>query len=164
MPQEICLSNSIMINNFFLILRCIGHDRTSHGGGVMIAIFDRIPSHQLYTHSLQRWNSHHRVNLLSVVFTSSNHPRPLYLSDILLMLDTLPWLWPYHYHSDFNTPHINRNILTGSCSYSSLCTTIHSLNLIQLVHEATHSKGHILDLVLNKFSRQGQQPQSWPAT
>ena len=50
---------------------------------------------------------------------------------------------------DFNFPDINWNLLSGSSPVSSsFCDTVFSLNLVQLVDEATHSCGNILDLVL----------------
>ena len=50
---------------------------------------------------------------------------------------------------DFNLPDINWNSLSASSPLSpSFCDTVLSLNLVQLIDEATHSCGNSLDLVL----------------
>ena len=50
---------------------------------------------------------------------------------------------------DFNFPNIQWPTLTGSCPLSTtFCDFIFECNLSQLICEPTHSKGHILDLVL----------------
>ena len=50
---------------------------------------------------------------------------------------------------DFNSPDINWSTLCAPSSQSdSLCNTIFSCNLFQLVNSPTHVKGNILDLVL----------------
>ena len=149
---ETWLHNSICDNEIlsdFMLYRC---DRSSRGGGVMIAVSDHIHSRQISTSS--------RAEIVIVELALS--PKLIiccvyippaspdqYLSDILSTLNTLPTDCDLIITGDFNTPHINWNTLTGSSSFaSSLCTTIDSLNLIQLVHEPTHNKGNIIDLVL----------------
>ena len=53
---------------------------------------------------------------------------------------------------DFNLPDINWSSLTSpSPSSTILCDLIFKFNLIQMVNNATHSKGNILDLILTNI-------------
>ena len=149
---ETWLNNSICDTEILPDFTLYRRDRSSRGGGVMIAVSDRIPSRQISTSSsaeivIVELALSPKL-IICCIYIPPNSPDH-YLSDILLTLNTLPTDSDLIITGDFNTPHINWNTLTGSSAFaSSLCTIIDSLNLIQLVHEPTHNKGNILDIVL----------------
>ncbi len=71
-----------------------------------------------------------------------------YISKVLTAITSLDTSKPTLLLGDFNCPDINWSIMTASSHFSSsLCDTLFSLNLVQLVTEPTHIHGNILDII-----------------
>ena len=127
-------------------------DRGSRGGGVLIAITNTIPSNHINN------SAPSEMCVVKLAFPSplliccvslspsSDVPRSVEISKFFRSLSRYNQLIIV---GDFNLPDINWNSLSASSPVSSsFCDTISLLNLVQLVDEATHSCGNILDLVL----------------
>ena len=71
-----------------------------------------------------------------------------YLHNVLKAITSLDTSKPTLLLGDFNCPDIDWSVMTASSHFSSsLCDTLFSLNLVQLVTEPTHIHGNILDII-----------------
>ena len=132
------------------------NDRSSRGGGVMLAVKDTITSKLIAKHnSLEAIivsvlcnkkditicllyvppdsNQSHHETLLEFMSTLSCHDHLLILGDV-------------------NLPDVDWENYQGQTDFSSqFCDKIFELNLEQLVNKPTHINGNILDVVLTNF-------------
>ena len=129
-------------------------DRSSRGGGVMLAVKNSIPSHALDTPTeletlCVQIGSDDSVTLCLVYIPPSSSE--LYIQSLCDYINTTVS------HSstkcillgDFNFPTINWDILHGETPMSNFfCDLVFNLNLIQIINEPTHIHSNILDLIL----------------
>ena len=131
-------------------------DRPSRGGGAMICVSNSISSRLIASHSdidlviVQLLTS--PCVILCCVYIPPNCSSSYFCSAISILETILT----QHNHviilGDFNLPDINWSSLTSpSPSSTILCDLIFKFNLIQMVNNATHSKGNILDLILTNI-------------
>ena len=142
-------NNEILPNTFNIYRK----DRTSRGGGVLLAIRATIPSRELFTpiniEALTIELHLSQPHTLCVVYIPP-HPTTGYFDTCLshltnLIVDSHPLI----ILGDFNTPDINWPTLTGiSSNASKLVDFIFDHNLSQLIDQPTHICGNILDLVI----------------
>ena len=145
-------------------------DRSSRGGGVLVAVSDTIPASVVPSHTLHACPSHKDLEILSILLKFEKNQILLccvYISpnvnDIYLANNISCLSQTIHSHSkssnissipsitigDFNLPDIQWDTLTSSSPNSrSFCDFVFDNALVQLIHEPTHTKGNILDLVL----------------
>ena len=144
-------NGKILLNNF-IIYRC---DRSSRGGGVLIAVKDTIPNLLLPT----------PTSNLKVLTVQIGIERP----PLILCLAYIPPNAAAHtcepllthlydlgsrYNSllilgNFNISDVNWDTLTATSSISdSFCDLAFNLNLFQLIKNPTHTQGNILDIML----------------
>ena len=129
-------------------------DRNSRGGGVLIAVSDLIssslipspPDLEVITVNVF---CHNGPITFCTVYVPPNsevdyHNQLLsYLYSIVSTMENVILV------GDFNMPDICWSSLTGTSTFSnSFCDFVFEMSLSQLVMEATHIKGNILDLVL----------------
>ena len=137
-------------------------DRSSRGGGVMLAVKHSIPSHALNISMESETLCAHIGNensvTLCLVYVPPNSPE-MHIQSLCDYISTTVSHSNNKYLllGDFNLPTINWDILQGETPISNLfCDLVFNLNLIQMINEPTHIYGNILDLVLttngNKIS------------
>ena len=126
------------------------NDRTTRGGGVLIAVSDLISSTLISSPPDLEIIT---VNLMDP-FLSAQYVPPnsgvdyhkcllSYLHYLSTTLETVIFV------GDFNLPDICWSTLTGTSPFSnSFCDFVYEMNLSQLAMDSTHVKGNILDLVL----------------
>ena len=126
-------------------------DRSSRGGGVLIAVSDLISSPSPPDLEVITVNvfCHNGPITFCTVYVPPNsevdyHNQLLsYLYSIVSTMENVILV------GDFNMPDICWSSLTGTSTFSnSFCDFVFEMSLLQLVMEATHIKGNILDLVL----------------
>ena len=146
--HENILDNEIIPPGYKIYRR----DRKSRGGGILIAIDESIISRIV--------TSHPTIELLAIEVettpkmtviclyippNSSNQ----YQQHVLDYIISLPDDTDTMILGDLNTPDINWDTLTSASTFSnSLCSSLYSHNFIQLVKEATHIHGNILDVII----------------
>lgn len=130
-------------------------DRSTRGGGVLVAVKDSIPSVRITAPDdlevvAVRLGGNHSIILCTVyVSPSAQGDYHSSLLDFLSFLCTS--LEPVVIVGDFNCPDICWSTLTASSDMSCLlCDLVFRYNLTQLVDYPTHNKGNILDLVFVK--------------
>ena len=145
-------------------------DRSSRGGGVLVAVSDTIPASVVPSHSLHACPSHKDLEILSIFVKFEKNQIllccvyiPPNVNDIYLASNISCLSQTIHSHSnssiissipsiiigDFNLPDIQWDTLTASSSNSgSFWDFVFDNALVQLIHEPTHTKGNILHLVL----------------
>ena len=149
--SESIFSGEILTSNY-TIYRC---DRSSRGGGVLLAVKDTIPSLLLPTSisNLEVLTVQIGIAQLAIILClvyippgSTVHTcEPLFnhLNELTNKYDSLLIL------GDFNIPDVNWNTLTATSLLSdSFCDLVFDLNLSQLIDNPTHIQGNILDLIL----------------
>jgi len=126
-------------------------DRSSRGGGVLLAVKNSIHSHALNTPLelealyVQIGNTDPINYCLVYIPPNSSEVYIQTLCDFLTICsnDKLVLI------GDFNFPTINWDILQGETPMSNLfCDLVFNLNLVQMINEPTHIHGNILDLIL----------------
>lgn len=152
---ETWLSNSIYDNEIlptgYSIYR---NDRTTRGGGVLIAVKDYISSVQIQSPiDLEivtvEVNAPSAITVCAVYIPPNaalNYCQSLITYLHSLSLDNSKKLFVV---GDFNFPDINWHTMTSTAQSSSLfCDYVFENNLTQMIQCPTHIKGNILDLVL----------------
>ena len=143
--------NEITPLNFSIYRR----DRCSRGGGVAIILSNEIPSRLILVHqSVELISIEILLNpkLILVCVYIPPSCSIVYMNAVLSAISSLPDDCDIIIAGDFNCPDINWSSLTGVTSNSvSLCNTLYSKNLIQLVTTPTHKQGNILDIVLTNL-------------
>lgn len=128
-------------------------DRSSRGGGVLVAVSDSIPSSacsspvelEVVTVVLQL----QQEITLCTVYVPPDAPLVYVQSLCSYLLSLSNTAKALVVVGDFNFPNIRWSSLCGSCTSTRLfCDTIFECNLSQLVEDPTHIKGNLLDLVL----------------
>ena len=127
-------------------------DRESHGGGVLLAVSDSIPSKFLLKSST--------IELIAIELPLQNHliicgvyiPPTSQISlilDLFNVLDSLPKKFPIIILGDINLPDIDWSSMSASSLPSlTFCEKAFDLNLFQVITEPTHIQGNILDVVI----------------
>ena len=141
--------NGEVLPSHYNICRC---DRSSRGGGVLLAIYSYLPSSLL--------NSPSDLEVVCVLVTVSRpvlfclvyvppHADFLYYSKLIVFFDSVLSLGHFVIIlGDFNAPEICWEILSGLHPSSfALCEFVVANGLEQLVTFPTHTGGNILDLV-----------------
>ena len=132
-------------------------DRSSRGGGVLIAVDASLPCSIISSPSTLEVITVsigiHLPVILCTVYVPPNSTDDYQVS----LLNYLTELSSSSAHviivGDFNLPDINWSSLTGMSSSSKLfCEFVFDNNLIQHVDSPTHVKGNILDIVLSNTS------------
>ena len=128
-------------------------DRSSRGGGVLLAINDRLPSTRLPSpdaiEAVAVSVGLDVLTTLCAVYVPPNST-PEYVSSLCsymysLSLSSAALILV----GDFNFPDIVWGSLGATCSVSlDFCESVFQCNLTQLVDVPTHVKGNVLDLVL----------------
>ena len=145
--------NNELIPTNYAIYR---NDRTSRGGGVMLAINNNIssslvhsPTHlELLTVTL----NYTKVITICLLYIPPN-PDPKYISDLTEYLNSLRHTENLIILGDLNLPDVNWDSFSGmSFISSSLCEEIFNLNFCQLVTEPTHNRSNLLDVILTNAS------------
>ena len=145
--------NNELIPTNYAIYR---NDRTSRGGGVMLAINNNIssslvhsPTHlELLTVTL----NYTKVITICLLYIPPN-PDPKYISDLTEYLNSLRHTENLIILGDLNLPDVNWDSFSGmSFISSSLCEEFFNLNFCQLVTEPTHNRGNLLDVILTNAS------------
>lgn len=145
--KSVTIFNKEILRNGFSIYRC---NRSSRGGGVLIAVSDSIPSRQFdLSHDIEFV----AVELLihpKVILCCCFVPPSCSLNNLSSLLNSLPSDCKLVLTGDFNIPNVNwATTLSATTSFSSLlCDLVFSKNLIQLITHPTHSQGNIINLVL----------------
>ena len=153
--SETWLSNNItdleIFPHGYLLYR---KDRGSRGGGVMLAVSNKLPSRQVPSpHNLEIVTVSISISTTDItccmIYTPPNATTE-YHRDLVKYLVTVAALFtPILIFGDFNLPDINWTTLTGNSAVSNnFCVFVFESNLIQLVNLPTHIRGNILDLVL----------------
>lgn len=129
-------------------------DRDSRGGGVLLAVTDRLFS-KLITVDAFSESIIVQVFLPQPIFLCVAYVPPQsstsYLSSLFHYISTLCIDNNLILLGDFNSPDICWSTFCASNPFScSLCEFIFDYNLHQLVEVSTHIKGNILDLVLTQ--------------
>lgn len=128
-------------------------DRSSRGGGVLVAVSDSIPSSacsspvelEVVTVVLQL----QQEITLCTVYVPPDAPLVYVQSLCSYLISLSNTAKALVVVGDFNFPNIRWSSLCGSCTSTRLfCDTIFECNLSQLVEDPTHIKGNLLDLVL----------------
>ena len=129
-------------------------DRGSRGGGIMLAVSNKLPSRQVPSpHNLEIVTVSISISTTDItccmIYTPPNATTE-YHRDLVKYLVTVAALsTPVLIFGDFNLPDINWTTLTGNSAVSNnFCEFVFESNLIQLVNSPTHIRGNILDLVL----------------
>ena len=128
-------------------------DRSSRGGGVLLAIKNGIPSCSIVSPSnLELICVNIGISkpfLLCVVYVPPN-PEHFYFENIIEYLSTtLSFSIPCLICGDFDLPGISWSTLTGNSSIpNTFCEFVFKWNLTQHITDPTHVKENILDLVL----------------
>lgn len=130
-------------------------DRGSRGGGVLVAISNRISSSHFPTSTSHELLVIHLAikpdTYICCAYLPPSSPVSLY-TDTILPLCSLPRPSRIILVGDFNLPDVDWPTLSSSSSNSiSFCDLLFSLNLIQLVQDPTHIQGNTLDLVFTNF-------------
>ena len=143
------LDNEILPNSYSIVRK----DRQSRGGGVMLAIknsksYEVMPSPPNLELIIIRIASSIPVIYCLVYIPPKSSDE--YLQDFFNFLTNYKNITDnLILFGDFNFNDINWNSLYGNTSSSAkFCETVFELNLTQLIDEATHIHGNILDLVL----------------
>ena len=129
-------------------------DRNSRGGGVMLAVSNKLFSKLLPTPDnleLLALSLNHNEYIICLLYIppSSNDQYHCDVQNYLLSLSNYNNLLVF---GDVNFPDINWNDYSASNSVSvTFCDIIFYLNLTQLVMKPTHVHGNILDVVLSNF-------------
>ena len=127
-------------------------DWESRWGEVLIAINNNIPSNPINNSAPSEACVVELALSSPLLICCVYLPSFCDISHSFKVLQFLVSLSIYHQFiivGDLNLPDINWKSLLGSSPTSStFCDTIFSLNLVQLIDEATQSHGNILDLVL----------------
>ena len=146
-------------------------DRNSHGGGILIAITEKIPSSVHYISNsaeilIVKLELVHTI-FICCVYSPPSSPDSHY-TEIINVLHQLPPDIQTIVVGDLNSPDIDWKLLTAhSSSHSLLCDAMFQLNLMQLITEPTHIHGNILDIVITNqpdkifnivVSKQNQSP------
>jgi len=132
-------------------------DRSTRGGGVLIALEESIPSSIIPSPGdLEVISVRIQLNC-SISICTVYIPPNSNDSYIALLLSYLADVISSSEHviivGDFNFPDINWSTLTGTTSLSTLfCDFIFDHNLVQFIDSPTHIKGNILDIVLSNTS------------
>ena len=125
-------------------------DRRSRSGGVLVAIVSSLSCYEVASPpDLEDISVKIGHILLCTVYITPN----IDTSSLINLLSYLADLSTSSEHlvivGDFNAPDIEWSSLTGTQSHSNLiCDFVFHANLTQAVFEPTHTKGHILDIVL----------------
>ena len=142
------MKDSEFIPNHFSVFR---KDRDSRGGGVLLAFSESLAARQL--------TSPDSLEILAVEILT---PKPIIISLVYIppppTISYLSLLFDYLASvavnkdlvllGDFNSPDIDWPSLSSDSHPSlMLCDFAFDNSLLQLVHESTHEKGNILDLV-----------------
>ena len=133
------------------------NDRSSRGGGVLLAIHNSIPYHQIEaTNELEIIIVEILTEIhfcLCAVYIPPNSA-PTYHTALLIYLEKL--LTKYDnviMVGDFNFGDINWQTLSAEGSVSdAFCDFVFNNNLEQLIQSPTHCLGNILDLVITNCS------------
>ena len=146
-------------------------DRNSHGGGILIAITEKIPSSVHYISNsaeilIVKLELVHTI-FICCVYSPPSSPDSHY-TEIINVLHQLPPDIQTIVVGDLNSPDIDWKLLTAhSSSHSLLCDAMFQLNLMQLITEPFHIHGNILDIVITNqpdkifnivVSKQNQSP------
>ena len=128
-------------------------DRPTRGGGVLFALVSHYPVSLIHSQSDPDIVT---VKLLfpspilfCVVYLSPSSPVSSQSSLITYLTDLISSNLPVVIVGDFNCPDVNWDLLSSTSPLSSdLCDLVFDHGLTQLVHDPTHVKGNILDLVI----------------
>ncbi len=149
---ETWLNDSIMNNEILSYDYSIYRkDRSSRGGGVLLAIHNSIPTKLIASPSKLEVIAVELINIKCTVCTVYLPPNvDLYtFTDTLSFLNQLARGRNILIIGDFNRPDINWSLLSGSSVMSTLfCDFVFDCNLTQLVSKPTHNKGNCIDLVV----------------
>ena len=144
------IDNSEIIPTGYQLYRC---DRTTRGGGVLVAISNSITSRKLLLNPRHAEIVAVELDLrpkliLCCVYVAPASSEVVFI-DTLTALRSLPVNCDIVVAGDFNAPDINWNTMSAnSCRSNDLCDVFFQLNLVQLVDVVTHIKGNTLDLIL----------------
>ena len=136
----------ILPKNYTIFLK----DRRSRGGGVLVAVDSSLSCYEVASPpDLAVISVKIGHILLCTVYISPN----IDTGSLMNLLSYLADLSSSSEHllivGDFNAPDIKWSSLTGTQSHSNLiCDFVFHANFTQVVLEPTHTKGHILDIVL----------------
>jgi len=125
-------------------------DRGSRGGGVMIAVSNKLPSKQLPSPpNLEVVTV--SISLMPAIVCCMVYVPPNatmeYHNELITYLESLPT--QVVILGDFNMTDINWSTLTGDSTISNnFCEFIFQSNFEQLVNYPTHRHGNLLDLLL----------------
>ena len=128
------------------------HDRDTRGGGVLIAVLNKIPSKQIVIDCeldiiLVQLEILPRILVCCVYNPPSSSDD--HFNRLLDLIHSLPVHGDVLILGDFNVPDVDWDTLSASTSRSSsLCDCIFENNLIQMVTGGTHCHGNTLDLIL----------------
>ena len=138
-------------------------DRSSRGGGILVAIRNDLPS--------VTTSKHQSIKLISVELHLSPKIQIVciyippncnddYQQEVLRSINSLNTDCDTILVGDFNCPDINWSTLSATTPFSiSLCNKLFSKNFIQLVNEPTHCQGNTLDLILTNSPHRLQNVQ-----
>ena len=129
------------------------NDRTSRGGGVMLAVNTELSSRQLFScndiEAIAVQIDCGRSFIVCVIYVppTADDTYHQHLSDVLFSLSSLNK--DLLVLGDFNFPDIDWELLSGTSKHSiNFCNLTLQLNMCQLVVSPTHRAGNILDLVI----------------
>ena len=128
-------------------------DRSSRGGGVMVAVRDFIPTREILIPTILEAVSIEILTQPSFYFCCISVPPDSncdYFKTLFSYIRSLPIMTHnVIIYGDFNFPDINWFTLTSSSGVSAqFCDLLTDLNLSQLIFTHTHIKGNILDLLI----------------
>ena len=130
-------------------------DRPTRGGDTLLVVFDTISSSLFLQSSSSELIVVRLVTFPNLYLCCAYIPPHIPLSVINKVFNCLK-LIPQTSHilflGDFKMPDVNWTTQTAvSEERIHSCDLTDSLNLVQLIHESTHIKGNILDLVFSNF-------------
>ena len=143
-------SNEILPHDYCIYRK----DRSTRGGGVLIAVHNSIPSRIIDSPTEMELVAILLLNLnlfVCVVYVPPSIGLSLF-KNILCFLESLAITNSILIMGDFNLPDINWSTLTSSSSSvhsDYFCEFVFDCNLTQLVDGPTHCKGNCLDLILS---------------
>ena len=142
------MKDSEFIPNHFSVFR---KDRDSRGGGVLLAFSESLAARQLTSPDSLEILAVEVLTPKPIIISLVYIPPPPTISYLSLLFDYLASVAVNKdliLLGDFNSPDINWPSLSSDSHPSlMLCDFAFDNSLLQLVHESTHEKGNILDLV-----------------
>ncbi len=149
------VNKSEILPTHFSIYR---NDRCSRGGGVLIAVSNRIP-YKLFVvptpPKIEQITIELILNpptIICCLYIPPNSPHD-YNDEMLHYLRSLPTNIDVVLLGDLNTPDINWLSMVGHSRFSTeLCAEFFKSNLTQLISQPTHIHGNLLDIVATNAS------------